>query len=142
MVEQRLTASAACESCPSGRYSSAEGVALASGCISCPPGKASNQRGNANDEDCASCTAGKFSSTAGALQCQSCDSTETSMNGSTFCTPSGSKICVDSSGCSDVKATFEACTAGTYGEVPPTKQCLECPVGYSSSKAATECQPW
>ena len=56
--------------------------------------------------------------------------------------PLGSKICGESSGCTDEKAPFEACMSGTYGKEPPTTQCYDCEAGESSSQGATKCQAW
>jgi hypothetical protein len=56
--------------------------------------------------------------------------------------PLGSKICGESSGCTDEKAPFEACMPGTYGKEPPTTQCYDCEAGESSSQGATKCQAW
>ena len=146
MIEERLTAIAACESCVAGKYSSAEGADSIDACVGCQPGKKGDIAITGADDgsSCTPCEARTYSNQGGQTSCKNCGDDETSKSGSTFCTPSGSKMCDDgsSSGCTDSKAIFEACTAGTYGEVPPSNQCLECPTGYSSSKAATECQPW
>jgi hypothetical protein len=145
---ESLTVESGCIDCVAGKYSKAKGSDSKQACVDCQPGKKGDaaKTGADDDSSCTPCEARTYSNQGGQTSCQKCGDDETSKSGSTFCTPSGSKMCdtMDdgSSGCTNSQATFEACTAGTYGEVPPTSQCLKCPRGYSSSKAATECQPW
>ena len=145
---ESLAVESGCIDCVSGKYSKPNGADSIDACVDCQPGKKGDatKTGADDESSCTPCKARTYSNQGGQTSCQNCGDNETSKSGSTFCTPSGSKMCdmMDdgSSGCTNSQATFEACTAGTYGEVPPTSQCLKCPTGYSSSKAATECQPW
>jgi hypothetical protein len=110
-------------------------------CIPCSPGTFASSPGSLTCEDC---PAGFLQREPKQARCEKVEDGKVVAEGgsASIQVPAGSKICGDNSGCTDKEAPFEACTTGFYGKVPPTKQCLECPVGFSSSKAATECQAW
>ena len=155
----------ACDSCGKGTYNAEVGASSATQCRDCPKGKYSSASAVVNEKDCSNCIPGMFGKVSGAgsskLGCTSCpEGWFQDSPGNTTCVkveqgkvvakgggasiqvPLGSKICDNGIGCTDKEAPFEACTTGFYGKDPPTYQCLECPAGFSSSKAAIECQPW
>jgi uncharacterized protein YbdZ (MbtH family) len=55
-AKNRSSAAVACEACPQGTYSSAQGLVNATDCNDCPPGKASDQIGNKKSNDCIECS--------------------------------------------------------------------------------------
>ena len=135
----------ACQSCPQGKYSSAKGVSDISSCNDCSPGKYGTGSGATSSElGCTSCPEGWFQDSPGKTACVKVEQGKVVAKGggASIQVPLGSKICGNGIGCTDKEAPFEACTTGFYGKDPPTYQCLECPAGFSSSKAAIECQPW
>jgi hypothetical protein len=125
----------------------------------CPNGTYTNSTGSVS---CIPCSPGTFASSPGSLKCKNCpDGWLQSEPMKSFCekvargnvvakgrsvsiqVPLGSRIiCVDGSNCTDATNLFEACGPGTHGQDPPSNTCLECSIGYSSSKAAIVCQAW
>ena len=144
----------ACSPCDVGTFAN---VTLLEQCYDCPKGYYVEYPGSAS---CFSCSPGKFAPAAKSLKCDDCPSgrlqrfAEQSLcysveagqvvaegGSASIQVPLGSKICSDSSGCTDEKAPFEACMPGTYGYEPATTLCQTCPAGWSSVKAAAACQP-
>ena len=111
-----------CQGCPSGWFQPKEGQQF---CYPCNPGKHQFQEGR---DSCLSCGEGTFmpDATSDSVTCKFC--------------PAGYYV----QGNEATKC--QACEEGKYSEekgAASSKTCLECLRGtYSSSKAATECQPW
>ena len=126
------------ERCPAGTYTNSTGSVS---CVPCSPGSFASLPGSLTCDDCPT---GWLQSEPKKSVCEKVEDGKVVAEGgsASIQVPAGSKICDDDSDCTDEKAPFEACTTGFYGKDPPTNQCLECPVGYSSSKAATECKAW
>ena len=134
-----LSVESGCIDCAAGRYSKPKGADSIDACVNCQPGKKGDvaKTGADDESSCTPCDAHTYSDQSGSTSCTPVEPGHYRAKGgsASILVPYGSMI-------SDDKSSFQACPTGFYGEVPPTKQCLECPVGYSSSKAATECQPW
>jgi len=117
------------------------------GCNDCSPGKYGTKSGATSSKlDCTSCPEGWFQDSPGNTTCIEVESGYVVGEGrsASIQVPFGSKICGDGNNtCTDKKAPFEACAAGTYGGNPrPTTQCHDCEAGKSSSQGATKCQEW
>ena len=127
-----------CYDCPKGYYMNDFGSAS---CFSCSPGKYAPEPKSLK---CTNCPNGYLQEQQKSSSCYSVGAGQVVAKGgsSSIQVPLGSKICdAHGDGCNSVDP-FEACTEGTYGKNPPTNQCLKCPAGLSSSRAATECPPW
>ena len=126
-----------CTDCLAGTYANEDKTT----CFPCAPGKFAGQRAST---ECSPCGDDEYQNASKATSCIKVDPGFVVAEGgsASIQVPFGSKICDDSNGCTDNKAPFEACEGGTYGEIPPANRCLKCPAGFSSTKAATECQAW
>ena len=126
------------EPCPNGTYTNSTGSVS---CVPCSPGTFASSPVNLK---CENCPAGWLQSEPMKSLCEIVGKGKVVAEGgsASIQVPLGSKICDVGSGCKNENAPFEACEEGTYGMPVPTNQCLNCPAGYSSSKAATECQAW
>ena len=127
-----------CYDCPKGYYVENPGSAS---CFSCSPGKFAPVKRSLKCNDCPS---GRLQRLAEQPSCYSVEAGQVVAEGgsASIRVPPGSKICGESSGCTDEKDPFEACMPGTYGKEPPTTLCYDCEAGESSSQGATKCRAW
>lgn len=127
-----------CETCPAGTFSSNNEVCLPcskgkyqaltgqSICQDCPGGRAV---GTSGQNACEPCAAGRFA-TGGALECTQCElGTGTSQTGQAAC-----DNCV---GAETVQGICTDCAAGMF---LTDKRCENCPRGFISDAAVTECR--
>ena len=127
------------EPCPNGTYTNSTGSVS---CIPCSPGTFASSPGSLK---CKNCPAGWLQSEPMKSFCEKVARGNVVAKGRSVSiqVPLGSRIiCVDGSNCTDATNLFEACGPGTHGQDPPSNTCLECSIGYSSSKAAIVCQAW
>ena len=118
----------------------------------CEQGTYTNNTGSVN---CVPCAPGKYASGTGSTSCNNCPTgwlqdlpqqprcklvgagkVVADGGGASIDVPLGSKIVCDAKGaCSG----FQPCGVGTFGEDPPSRQCLHCPAGWTSTNGATTC---
>ena len=122
--------------CPTGTYTNSTGSVS---CIPCSPGKFAYATGNVK---CTNCPSGYLQDKPAQAECVQVEPGQVVADGgsTSISVPLGSKICSVDPPCEcDKCASFEACKEGTKGENPPSRQCITCEAGKSSSKAATSC---
>ena len=122
--------------CPTGTYTNSTGSVS---CIPCSPGKFAYTTGNV---ECTNCPSGYLQDKPAQAECVQVEPGQVVADGgsASISVPLGSKICSVDPPCEcDKCASFEACKEGTKGEEPPSRQCITCEAGKSSSKAATSC---
>mgnify|MGYP001436401976 CR=1 FL=1 len=122
--------------CPTGTYTNSTGSVS---CIPCSPGKFAYSTGNVK---CTNCPSGYLQDKPAQAECVQVEPGQVVADGgsASISVPLGSKICSVDPPCEcDKCASFEACKEGTKGEDPPSRQCVTCEAGKSSSKAATSC---
>jgi hypothetical protein len=140
----------ACLPCPIGQYTNA---IKQTQCKSCPKGKHGKE---STQTLCFDCLPGQYSSTEKASACNGCSAGRYQTNpGQTYCNISQSDQVVGRGGSSVIaiakgwyatnvphNSTLDPslpCPPGTKGEVPPSRQCIPCPAGWTSYKGNIDC---
>ena len=139
-----------CKFCPSGFSQNITGQAQ---CMPCLPGRTAGQQGSF---ECQDCGVGRFVGQAASVNknCEIAPVGRYVADGSTATieVPEGFRAtsCIIESGSSSSSSggstiqqgcqDNEVCSAGRYGNVPPTGSCNECPIGFYSSLGWIRCR--
>ena len=126
-----------CSDCPAGYHQSEMGEAS---CLACLPGQYADQDGQPL---CKSCTVGKFRDDLGGVQCYNVEEGYIAAAGRSTQrqVAQGYKAIDCEGGGRSTKAcnSVEACPAGKRGKATATRECQQCPVGWTSYPAAMKC---
>ena len=129
--------------CKAGRYATSPGSIS---CIDCSPGKFAAFMATVS---CLTCPKYSFAPFPGMSSCIPVAAGQIVATGgsASVIVPLGSKICdnMEEPNCDCVVNSkcvpFLACPVGTFGEDPPTKNCLNCKAGTTSFKSSISCSP-